>query len=97
MGIDVVRGNVGLRETTPPLAIEFPLSDPLLTLPSDSFEEAMRQIQIKPPCPAAIHIAHAHGVGWAVAAHRIRVKPCLNAAVFNIDRFLLGQVVLRCR
>jgi hypothetical protein len=27
-----MRGNAGLRETTPPFAIEFPLSDPLLPM-----------------------------------------------------------------
>jgi hypothetical protein len=30
-----MRDNVGLRETTPPFAIEFPLSDPLPPFSSD--------------------------------------------------------------
>ena len=53
----------------------------------------MGQIQIEPFDPAAVDVAHAHGIVGSVAADGVSVEPRLDAAVFErvIELVSLGD------
>jgi hypothetical protein len=43
----------------------------------------MRQVEVEPFDPAAVDIAHAHGIGGAVPSNRIGIKLRRNAAILE--------------